>query len=408
MLKAYHILTVTHKNTDLKKIGDFIIDNSSPEITLTTLEKIKADFQFEELMYLATCNRVMFFFYHEEINADKHFIQQFFHSINNKLASLNGSLNNHVDHYQGEKAIEHLLEVGSSITSMVVGEREILRQLRTAYEFANANGLCGDKLRIAMHCAVKSAKEVYGATKIGEKPVSVVSLAIQEMLKLNPKRDSRILMIGAGQTNMLVTKFLKKHEFTNLKVYNRTLAKAQKLAMSMNGSAETLDQLEHFKGGFDILIICTAATESILSKEQYDYLLNGESATKIIIDLAVPRNVSEEVIKNFNVNYIEVDSLKQLAEQNLAFRQNEIHKVKNILDLQLEEFKVLYRERAIEKALSHIPIEIKAIKRKALDEVFSKDMAKLDNDTKALIEQMMTYMEKKCIAVPIKNAKKNI
>ena len=92
----------------------------------------------------------------------------------------------------------------------------------------------------------------------------------------------------------------------------------------------------------------------------------------------------------------------------MAFRQNEIHKVKAILDKQLDEFKVLYQERAIEKALSHVPVEIKAIKEKAMKEVFSKDLEKLDPDTRKLIDQMMTYMEKKCIAVPIKNAKKNL
>lgn len=389
-------------------IGDFVIENSSEENTLSVLQQIKADFQIDELMYLATCNRVMFFFYKEQLNPDHPFIHKFFHNINDKLASLNGSLNKHVESFQGEQAIEHLLEVASSIDSMVVGEREILRQLRSSYDFANEHKLCGDKIRIAMHCAIKSAKEVYGETKIGEKPVSVVSLAIQELLKENPKRDSRILMIGAGQTNILVSKFLKKHGFSKLSVYNRTLAKAKKLALALNGSADTLDQLDHHKKGFDILFVCTGATESIISKDQYESLLNGETDKKIIIDLAVPRNVDEQVVNAFETNYIEVDSLKYLADQNMAFRQNEIHKVKSILDTRLEEFKILYQERIIEKALSHIPTEIKAIKEKAITEVFSKDLAKLDDDTRALIEQMMTYMEKKCIAVPIKNAKKSI
>lgn len=408
MLSNFHILTVTHKHTDLKMIGDFVIDNSSDDHKLSKLQALKEKFDIQELMYLATCNRVMFFFYKDKIQADSSFVQQFFNSINQHLSSLNGSLNQHVQTYQGEQAIKHLLEVASSIDSMVVGEREILRQLRLAYEFSNKNGLCGDKMRIAMHCAVKSAKEVYGATAIGEKPVSVVSLAIQELLKLSPARDSRILMIGAGQTHILVTKFLKKHGFSDLKVYNRSLAKAQKLAMSMNGSADTLDQLPNYKRGFDILFVCTAATESIINANQYESLLNGETARKIIIDLAVPRNVGQEVIDNHAVNYIEVDSLKELADQNMAFRQNEIHKVKGILDKQLDEFKVLYQERAIEKALSHVPVEIKAIKEKAMKEVFSKDLEKLDPDTLRLIDEMMTYMEKKCIAVPIKNAKKNL
>ncbi len=408
MLKAYNILTITHKNTDLKTIGDFIIDNKSPEASLLVLEKIKASFKIDEIMYLATCNRVMFFFHKQNFESDDESIKKFFYQVNDKLTALNGTLGNHVEHHQGEEAIQHLLAVASSIDSMVVGEREILRQLREAYEFARSNKLCGDNIRIAMQIAVKSAKEVYGATKIGEKPVSVVSLAIQELLKQNPKKDARILMIGAGQTNVLVTKFLKKHGFEHLSVYNRTLEKAQKLALSMNGHADTLDQLDQHDKGFDILFVCTGATEHVISVDQYQSLLNGEKDKKIIIDLAVPRNVDHQIVKAFDTTYIEVDTLKHLADQNMAFRQKEISKVKEILNLELEAFQGLYQRRAIEKSLAHIPQEIKAIKQKALNEVFSKELENVDDKTRALIEEMMSYMEKKCIAVPIKNAKKTV
>ena len=139
----------------------------------------------------------------------------------------------------------------------------------------------------------------------------------------------------------------------------------------------------------------------------YSQLLQGETNQKIIVDLSVPSNIDDAVLTNNDIHHIEIDSLKKLAADNLAFRKNEISKVKEILAARVVEFKELYKIREIERDHSHIPTEIKAVKEKALNIVFKKQLEKVDPDTRLLIEEMMTYMEKKCIAVAIKKAKKD-
>ncbi len=406
MLDKYNILTVTHRQTNLKEIGNFFIEDNSVKGIVTLAESIKSKFNISELMYLATCNRVMFFYYQNDLIDPEQISTDFFHLVNNKLASLNGSLSKHVEIYKGEKAIEHLFEVASSIDSMVLGEREIFRQLREAYKFSNTNGLCGDKIRIAMQVAVKAGKQVYDATKIGEKPVSIVSLAFKELMNLNPKKTSRVLIIGAGQTNQLAAKFFKKYQFTNFTVFNRTESKAKSLATMLDGDKYSLEELNSYKGGFDILFVCTGATTSIIKEKEYKQLLQDDKDKKIVIDLAIPGNVDQAVIDSNDLHYIEVSSLKQLAKENMSFREKEISKVKVILEKERHEFKQLFKRREIERSLSFIPQEIKAIKEKALSEVFAKDLATLDDKTLSLINEMMTYMEKKCVAVPMKTAKK--
>ena len=150
------------------------------------------------------------------------------------------------------------------MNSLVIGEREILRQLREAYDQSVAWKLTGDDIRLAMRAAVETAKAVYSNTRIGEKPVSVVSLAIQKLLAAKTPKEARILLIGAGQTNKLVTKFLHKHSFSNVVVFNRTLEKAEGLANMVDGKAYTLDHLQEYQGGFDCMIVCTGATKALV------------------------------------------------------------------------------------------------------------------------------------------------
>ena len=319
---------------------------------------------------------------------------------------MSGSLNQSIEYYEDELAIHHLYEVASSVDSLVIGEREILRQLRQAYQKCNTQfGITGDKLRIAMQMTVKSAKMVYGNTRIGEKPVSIVSLAVKKLLQSSPPDNARVIIIGAGQTNVLMSNFLKKYKFSHTAVFNRTLEKAEELAARLDGYAYTLDDLKTFDKGFDIMIICTGSTAKFIDQPVYTQLLQGDKNQKIIVDLSVPSNIDAEVLANNDIHHIEIDSLKKLAEDNLAFRRKEISKVKEILADRVVEFKEIYRQRQIEIDHNHIPSEIKAIKDRAMNLVYKKQLDNLDPKTRDLIEEMMSYMEKKCIAVPIKKAK---
>ena len=243
MLANYKILTVTHRQTPLKAIGSFVVPHTDDNELQQKLLGLQEELGIEELMYLATCNRVLYFFY-DGNSSEEQDVTTFFQAIQPELAA--DFIQENVQSFCGEKAIDHLFKVAASVDSLVVGEREILRQLRQAYDRSREWGLTGDHLRIAMQQAVLAAKEVYTSTRLGEKSVSVVSLAVKEMLKTGLPKDARILMIGAGQTNMLVAKFLKKYGFENVTVFNRTLARAEQLAAKFQNAAFPLADLENY------------------------------------------------------------------------------------------------------------------------------------------------------------------
>jgi glutamyl-tRNA reductase len=257
-----------------------------------------------------------------------------------------------------------------------------------------------------MDQAVITSKEVFSTTRIGEKPVSVASLAVLKLLRYALRPDARILLIGAGQTNSIVAKILHSNAFTHVHVFNRSLPKAQSIAkLFPNGKASLLSELKEFSQGFDALIACTSSPTPLIDLQIFTSLVQNEKNPKVIIDLAVPNNVAVEVAELKQVHYVEIETLRHVASENMAFREAEVIKASKVIDSNIEKFSRLFKQRKIEKAFSSLPDEIKAIKEKALSEVFKKDLAELDEPTRELIEKMLTYMEKKCVGVPMKTAR---
>ncbi len=408
MLDHYKILTVTHKRVNLKDISQYVVRADSPIGLRVHLEEIKEQFGLWEFMYLATCNRVMYFF-DTDRTIDDCFILEFFQHINPLISDERlDKLGDTVRFFEGESALEHLFSVAASIESLVIGERQILGQLREAYEQCYSWGLCGDHIRLAMQQAVKVAKGIYSDTRIGDKPVSVVSLAIQKLLQSRWTKDARILMIGAGETNLLFTKFLAKHHFHKLTVFNRTLEKAKKVAELVGAEAQPLSKLQEYDQGFDVLVVCTGSTTPIITPQLYQQLLANEKGPKTIIDLSVPHNTSEEVVDQFPVQFIEIEGLRNLAKENMSFREQEVQRAKELLQDYLFEFPSLYQQRQLEIALRNLPVEIKAVREKVMTEVFRKEVDLLDENTRELVSRMLVYMEKKCIGIPMKAAREAI
>lgn len=403
-LSSYKVITITHKSTALKNIGHFVMPDMDDDRAMQQrLLQIKEATGMKELLYLATCNRV-FFFFTTLHPIDATFVQNFESFVYPNLPE-GISLAQSACLYAGNAAIAHLLEVASSVDSLVIGEREILRQLRQAYDRCSQLKTTGDSIRMAVQLAIETAKKVYSTTRIGQKAVSVVSLAVRQLLAKNPPRDARILLIGAGQTNNLVGKFLVKYGFINCTVFNRSMGNAQSLAALLQGEAYTLDQLAAYKKGFDILIVCTGATQPVVTPDLYQQLLGEDSDKKLLIDLSIPNNIDPAIATAFNAHYIEIDGLKELVNENLAFREREVTNVRAIINKRVAEFRKIYKGRQVELVLKELPTQIKAIRKHALTSVFKNEVSSLDDEAQELIERMMQYMEKRCIAIPMQAAK---
>lgn len=398
----FNVIAFTHHSIGLEEIGQFHLEEDK---IAHKMRHIKEQMNIEELMYVSTCNRVEFIFV-TPLTVSESFISHFLNEFNAdwKQDQIEMLIEN-AKIWNGINAVNHLIEVASSLDSMVIGEREIITQLKDAYEFANVNKLAGDTIRIVMKQVILTAKKVYTDTGIATKPVSVVSLAYHQLSERNLSLKSRVVFIGAGVTNTNMARFLHKHGFRNFTIFNRSLENAETLGKMVDGDAYTLKDIKEFKEGFDILVCCTGASDSIVTSEVYTALLNGEKTEKVIIDLAIPADLDKTVQQNHSIDLISVDYLKSISDINLKARKKELIKVRQIIFDSVEEFKQIFKMRQIEVKMRAIPEKVKEIKAKALSEVFSKDLEKLDDEGREVVEKILNYMEKKYVSVPMIMAK---
>ena len=401
-MKELKVIAFTHKHIDIKELGKFVICNETLE---DRLRVVKFKFDIPEIFYLGTCNRVEFVFTTSSVISNE-FIKDFIRTLDfcvpeEKLEDFSKK----VSVYEAEEALNHLLRISCSLESLVVGEKQILTQVRKAYNTCKDAGFTGDYLRLIMNRVVKTAKEVYTHTNIARNPVSVVSLAYRMLKELNMCSKARILIIGAGETNCNISKYLQKYKYSDFAVFNRTRSKAESLAADLNGQAFNLEDLKTYKKGFDVIITCTSATEPIITNEIYQSLLNGDSSKKVIVDLAVPNDTAAEVLENNQVHFIEVHSLQDIADKNLHVRYEELVDVERIIQENIAEFRPILKQRRIEIAMREVPERIKEIKKFAMNSVFANDLEAMDECSREVLEKIINYMEKKYISVPMIIAK---
>ncbi len=400
-MKNLRVIAFTHKNLDLKEIGKLVL---APEEKKSVLSTLKEELNIQELFYIGTCNRVELVFTLEH-DINDYMLNKVIQHLATQKIDHPEILRKAASIYQDEAALVHLMRVSSSLESLVVGEKEILAQVRNSFDECKEWGLTGDFLRLCMNRIVKTAKEIYTNTKISEKPISVVSIAYRLLRKIDINNNTRFLIIGAGETNQLFAKYLKKQKLNNFTVFNRTLSKAENLAAELEGVALPLTELKNYKKGFDVIITCTSATEPIITPEVYTSLLNNETSKKTILDLAIPNDTDAEVVNNNPIHFINIESIQETIKRNMDERYGELCHAEQIIEANINEFRPLVRQRKIELAMQVVPQKIKDIRNTAINSVFADDINELDEQSKEVLEKVLNYMEKKYISIPMVMAK---
>lgn len=402
MIRQFHTIAFTHRNLDVAHIGRLHIPTEMQQARFAAL---KLSLNIEEVLFLSTCNRVEYQLVTAQ-NVDTDFLSRFFANLYPEFDSKDlGFYAASAAVMTGIDAVEHVLKVASSIDSLVVGEREIITQVRQSYEQSRELGLSGDFIRVLIRHTIETAKRVYTETKISQKPVSVVSIAYQRLQSMDVASDARVLVVGAGVTNTAMTRFLKKHGMNQFAIFNRSLDKAQTLAEELGGLAYPLSELSNYSEGFDILVACTGADHALVDAALYEKLLQGDTQPKITIDLALPNDIADEVHDRFQTRQISINVLQRISDNNLQERSQEIAHVEAIVAEALEEFKRIAKMREIEVAMRPVPQMVKEIKAAAFNEIFKNEIDQLDENSLEVLEKITAYMEKKYMSMPMLMAK---
>lgn len=305
--------------------GDDIVD------ALTTLN---ASPQIDEVVLVSTCNRTEVYAVGD--SAEQTIIQylcQFADITDSDMRSFSYTHHQHA-------AVTHLINVSAGLDSLVLGEPQILGQIKQSFSQAKAAGTIGSHFQKLFQHTFSIAKKVRSETDIGANAVSVAYVAVQLAKHLfSSLAASRAMIIGAGDTGELVVKHLYEQGVRDIIVVNRTLEKAHKLAAPVNAKVMTLGQIPLHLHEADIVISSTSSQLPILGKGVVERALKQRKNEPIfLVDLAVPRDIESEVADLDDAYLYTVDDLQNIIEENLASRQEAANQAMNIINASIDVF----------------------------------------------------------------------
>jgi len=372
------------------------------------LEKIKKEiFSFKEGLFLSTCNRVEFYFV---LDPDKknQFLMDFSSFIERESSFKWEDLEPHLYFLENEKAVKHLFEVACGLDSMVIGEPQILGQVKSAYKDALNYRTSGIVLNRLLHKCFSVAKKVRTETGIGGGAVSISYAAFSLAKKiLGSLRDKTALLVGAGEMAELACMHFVSEGVKKVIIANRTLSKAVELAEKFKGEAYSLDELPQALVKADIVISSTGAPDCIITKNMVSSILKPRKYRPLfIIDIAVPRDVEPEVNKLENVYLYDIDDLKSVVEENLREREKEALRAQVIIETEVFKFQKWLKELDFYPTLRALSEKVENLRQNELAKTLKK-LKNLSEEEKEAIEILTQSLVQKLIYYPINFIKKS-
>lgn len=352
----------------------------------------------EEAIILSTCNRVELYANVVEIQKASESIKDFlseFHNIRR------GSLDTGLYIYNGTEAVRHVFRVASSLDSMVLGEPQILGQLKASFELALSKKTTGILLNKLMKKAISVAKRVRTETKIAENAVSISFAAVELAKKIFTDLSKRVFMLlGAGEMAELAAKHLISTGVKEVLVSNRTYERACELSEEFKGKPIRFEEFIQEMARTDIVICSTGAPTYILTKTQMQKVMRDRKQRQVfIIDISVPRNIDPEINDLDNVYLYNVDDLQGVVDSNLFERRKEAEKAEKIIEEEMDTF--LKWQASLDSVPTIVALRKKAegIKREELGKLLHK-IPGIGEKEREAIEYMATALVNKLIHPP--------
>lgn len=342
-ISNFFIAGINYKKTDAAIRGNFAINSNQ----YSRLLSIAKENSINEFFILSTCNRTEIYGLAPTVN----------HLINLLCAETEGSKETFLElSYlkQGEAAIEHLFEVAAGLDSQILGDYEIVGQIKQAVKFSKEKGFIGAFLERLVNSVLQSSKKIKNYTHLSGGTISVAFAAVQYIKEnITNYSEKNILLLGVGKIGRNVCKNMVDYLQTkNITLINRTENKATELANELGLKSAPLHELAAHIADSDIILVATNSTEPAILKEHLE-----NRGSKIILDLSVPYNVEEAAQCLPNVSLLNVDELSKMKDETLQKRLSAVPKAKEIIEEHIGEFIEWHHMRR------HVPA-LKAVKTK--------------------------------------------
>src|SRR4030043_234598 len=310
--------------------------------------------------------------------------------------------------YHSEAAVRHLFRVASGLDSMIIGEFEILGQVKQSLEEAKKARMVRPPLRNLFHQALRAGRRAREKTGISKNALSVSSVAVALAAKaIGDLTRCKALVIGTGEAGRLVAKALKERGIAQITTTSRSYEKASALASALDGSSVDIGRLGQELTNCDIAISCTGAPHLILDLKTLENAMSVRpNQPLVIIDIAVPRDVESEVGSISNVFLYDIDHFTHLSELNRKQREKEIRKAMEIVDSEVERFSSSWQDMEVKPVISSLVKKAERIRKKQLDMTLKK-LQRLSADEQESLDAMTKAIVQKILHDPIQHLKEN-
>ncbi len=369
----------------------------SADLVPKALAELTSGEHVNEAVLVSTCNRV-------EVYAHVERFHDGYEQLRDALAVLTGvDSSDFADHlyvYSHDEAVRHLFTVTAGLDSAVLGEHEILGQIRTAWDTARLEGAASVLLEPLFSHAIKCGKRVRTDTAIGRRTASISHAAVSLVEeRIGDLAGKRVLLVGAGEVGAGVANALARNADIELTVTNRTHDKAVDIAESLGGQPVAFDSFEAELANVDIVISATGAPSIVISADAVDAAMAGRSDRLLMLDLAVPRDVDPAVLGHDDVGLLVLSDLQAFANRGLEERQREAVAARHLVDDEIDRYRATNTARELSPLLGSMYRWADAIRTDEIDR-HSNKLASLDMESREAVEAVTKAIVSKILHEP--------
>lgn len=359
------------------------------------VKKLQAKKSILESIILSTCNRTEIYAVVDQLHTGRYYIKEF---LSEWFGIEQSDFTPFLNYFEEENAVEHLFTVSCGLDSMVLGETQILGQVRTAFLMAQEFETTGTIFNHLFKQALTIAKRAHSETEIGANAVSVSYAAVELAKKIFGSLDNKhVVILGAGKMGELAAQNLHGSGVRKVTVLNRTYEKAVLLASRFNGQAKTMEELQSSLIDADILISSTGAKDIVVSREtmaQVEKMRKGKPL--FMVDIAVPRDLDPQIADLENIFLYDIDDLEGIVEANLQERKKTAEKIMLMVEQEIVEFKQWLSMLGVIPVISALREKALAIQTETMESIERKiphlsehDRKVLNKHTKSIINQLL-------------------
>ena len=353
------LISLNYKVAPIELREKFYLDDAQKIVFHNLLKKHVG---VEGLMLISTCNRTEIYFeFENHIGQESKFI----HSIVKELAEFRNfkeSLSPYLVKQTGSYNVsKHLFRLACGLESMIIGEFQIVEQLKNSYDFSYKHKMLGPILNRMVQKSLETGKFIRTNTKIDKGALSVSYAAVEKISKTLKIDNPEFLCVGLGETSKLSIKHLHQKNYTKIKIANRTFKKSSDFAKSLNINAIKFESFKKELLKVDVAIFSTSSKEALISKNELNEITSKRDKDLLIIDLSVPRNIPTDCQDLSNVKIINVDDLKDAVNLNYKKRKTQILQAEKFIEDFLSEFDDWTNSRQLRPSILSIKKQIKNI-----------------------------------------------